>query len=94
MKRQETQSVWQWWRTCLDLSLKGTVHPKIKNTYFPSYLQCYSIDQSRLFWCELPSVGDIHVCLLSNIMELDDTLLVVLKAPKNTFEKLNSNVSF
>ena len=42
---------------------KGTVHPKIKNIYFPF--------QSRLFLCELQSFGD--VCLRSNVMEPDVT---------------------
>lgn len=40
------------------------------------------IHQSRLFERELPSFGDIvggDICLLSNIMELNGTLLVVLK---------------
>ncbi len=45
------------------------------------------------FWSELHSVGDVCcrvVCLLSNVMELDGIWLVVIKAPKNTFKKLNS----
>ena len=33
-------------------------------------------------------------CLRSNIMGLNGALIVVLTAQKNTFEKLNSNVSF
>ena len=40
----------------LQPQLNGTVHPKIKNTDFSS---CSVIYQSRLFWCELPSFGDI-----------------------------------
>ncbi|MDF4341209.1 hypothetical protein P3480_25735, partial [Vibrio parahaemolyticus] len=58
-------------------------------------LTCSAIYQSGLFCCELQSVGDISrrdVCLLSNIIELDGTQLMVLNAPKNTFEKPNSNV--
>lgn len=48
---------------------------------------------SRLFWCEVLSFGD--VCLPSNIIEQDGTQFVVLeKAPKNTFEKLDIKVSF
>ena len=42
----------------------------------------------RLFWCTLPSFGGIScrdVCLLSNIMELDGTLLEVLRVPENNF---------
>ena len=41
--------------------------------------------------------GDISrrdFCLLSNIMGLNGALNVVLTAPKNTFEKLISDVSF
>lgn len=52
----------------------------------------------RVFWCELLSFGAIgcrDVCLPSTIMELDRTLLVVLKAPppqKNkTFERPRSH---
>lgn len=33
------------------------------------------------------------VCLLLIMMELDDTLLVVLKVPKNIFEKLNIDIA-
>lgn len=43
----------------------------------------------------LPVVPFIHLDwfgILSNIMELDDTYLVVLKMPNNALEKLNSNV--
>ena len=47
---------------------KGTVHDKIKNTYFPLYLL-------RLFWRW--SLRDVH--LLSHIMQRDETLLVRLK---------------
>ncbi|MDF4304939.1 hypothetical protein P3370_23900, partial [Vibrio parahaemolyticus] len=39
------------------------------------------------------SVTDRGVCLLLNITELDGTPLVLLKVPKNTFEKLKSSVS-
>jgi len=73
-------------------TLKGQFTQKSK-TYFTSYLWCYL---TSFFWCELQSVGDIShrdVCLLLNIMELDGTPLLVLKMPKNTFEKLSSNVS-
>ena len=66
----------------LDAS-KGQFSPKSKIHIFP--LTCSAVYQSRLFWCELPSVGDIgrrDVCLLSNIMELDGTRLVVLTEPK------------
>lgn len=48
-------------------------------------LTCSAIHPSSLFWCELPSPGDIgrrDVCFLSNTMELDGTQLVVLNAPK------------
>ena len=53
-----------------DSDLKGTVHPKIKNTHCPSFRAIY---QSTLFWCELPTFGDID-CLLSNIMGLNGAL--------------------
>lgn len=53
-----------------------------------------AIHPSRLFHCELQSLGDISrrdVCFLSNIMELDRTRLVVPKAKKTKpFEKLMS----
>ena len=42
----------------------------------------------------LRDISSGYVCLLSNIMELDGTRVVVLRVPKNTFENLNSNVSF
>lgn len=56
---------------------------------------CSAIYQSRclVFW--LPSVGDIglkKVCLLLNIMEEDDTRLVVFKVPKNTLAKNSINL--
>lgn len=70
--------------------LKGTVH------IFP--LTWCAIYPSRLFvWYELPCFGDVghrDVNLFSNIMEPDGTQLVLLKVPTNTFEKLDSNVSF
>lgn len=46
--------------------LKGTVHPQMKHTDFPSNL--HVIYLSRLFWCELPSsryISDRDACLLS-----------------------------
>ena len=43
--------------------------------------------------CELFSLGDIG-CRDFFLMGRNDALNVVLTAPKNTFEKLNSNVSF
>ena len=51
---------------------------------------------SIFFWCELHSFGDTgrrDFCLLSSIMGLNGALLVVLTAPKNIFQKLNSYVS-
>jgi len=82
--------------------LKRTFQPKIQDFFLlVSFLFFFVFSlsafyQSRLFWCELPSVGDIccrNVCFLSNIMELDGTRLVVLKVPKNTLERLNINLS-
>ena len=62
------------------VNLKGTVHPKIKNTLF--FLTCSAVYQSKLFRYELSSFGDIdcrEFCLLSNIMEINGALNVVLK---------------
>ena len=61
--------------------------------FFLTHSAVYPFKPSR---CELQSFGIISrrdVCLLSN-MELDGAWLVVLKVPKNTMDKLNSNVSF
>ena len=67
-----------------DEVIKGIVHPKSMKTFFFFFVfPCSAFDLSRLFWCELPSFGDIGVrgvCLLLNITELDGTRLVVLKA--------------
>ena len=52
----------------------------------PPPLTCSAIHSSRLFWCELPSFRDIgcrDVCLHSDIMELDGTQRVVVRAPKH-----------
>lgn len=49
---------------------------------------CSAIYPSRLFWSELLSFGHRNACILSNTKELDVAQLVVLNAPKNTFEKL------
>lgn len=58
--------------------LHGTnVH--IKCTYVWFYL---SIVLSSLFWGVLPEFGDIY--LWSNTMELNGTLNLVLKTPKNS----------
>ena len=59
---------------------KGTVHPKTH--IFP--LTFSTVNQSRLFWCDLPRSGDI--CLFSNIMGLSCALNLELTAPKNTFK--------
>ena len=53
------------------------------------YLTCSAISQSRLFWCELPSFGEISCrdfCLLSDIMGLNGALNVVVTVPQSTFE--------
>ena len=68
------------------MNLMGQFTSKSKVHSFP--LTCRAIYQSRQFWCELPSFGDIShrdLCFLSNIMGLNGALNVV---PKNTFEKL------
>lgn len=52
------------------------------------HLDCFGLSSRVL------EVLAVEICLLSNIMELDFTWLVVLKAPKTNFENLNSNVSF
>ena len=65
-------------------ALKGQFSPKSKIHIFS--LTFTAIHQSKLFWCELPSFGDIgrrDFCLLSNIMGLNGALNVVLTAPKN-----------
>ena len=85
---------WFWLLFCL-LCLKGTVHPQQqKYLFFLTYSGVYPF---RLFWCALHTrVLEVcrDVCLLSTIMELIGTRLVALKAQKNTFEKLSSDVSF
>ena len=68
--------------------LKGQFIPKSKIDIFP--LTRRAIYQSRLFWCELPSFGNIirrDFCLLSNTSV---ALNVVLTAPKIHFK--NSSV--
>lgn len=55
---------------------------------------CSAIYPFKLFWCALPSFGDIgqrDVCLLASVIELDGTGVVVLKS---TFEKLNSHITY
>ena len=52
---------------------KGQSDPTIKNTYFSSHLQYYSSIRNVL----------LHVCLLWNITEVNETCPVVLKVPKN-----------
>lgn len=58
------------------------VHHKIKNIYFSFLFLCFLL--FLLFWCELLCrviiIRNVH--LLSNIIELDGTLLVPLKQPK------------
>ena len=52
--------------------LKGQFTPKSKTQISP--LTCRAIYQSRQFWCELSSFGDIgrrDFCLLSNIMGIN-----------------------
>ena len=49
--------------------------------------------KSTLFSMCFGDIGCRDVCLLSTIMELDGTQLVVLKAPENSFETFNNNVS-
>ena len=59
------------------------VSPKSKIHIFP--VTCRAVYQSRQFWCELSSLGDIshrNFCLLSNIMGLNGALLVVLTEKK------------
>ena len=56
-------------------SLKGTVHPKIKNTYFFLNLD---------YFAESCLVLEILLifCLFSNIMGLNDALNVLLTVPE------------
>lgn len=54
--------------------VKGTVHPKVKDTFFRP--TCCAIYASRSFGRVLLSSGDIgcgEVSLLLNMMELDET---------------------
>lgn len=61
----------------------------LKGEFYPPLLLFISRD---CYGVSCPALKD--VCLLSSIVKLDVTQLVVLKAPKNTFLKLNSNVFF
>lgn len=49
--------------------------------------------KSTFFLMCFGDIGCRDVCLLSTIMEVDGTQLVVLKAPENSFEPFNNNVS-
>ena len=76
-------------------SLKRQFIPKSKIHMFP--LICSAIYQSRYIWCEFPSFIDIgprDLYPFSNTIGVNSALNVVLTALKNTFENLNSNVSF
>ena len=78
------------------VKIKGTVNPKIKKIKFPLLPVALFIHLDSFGVSEWPSFGDIscrEVCILLNMMELNGTRLVLLKAPKE-FGKLNSNVSF
>lgn len=60
----------------------GQFTPKSKDIFPLAYSAVYP---SLLFWHVVQSLGDISrrdVCLFSNIIELDGTSPVVLKAPK------------
>ena len=61
--------------------LKGTATSKIQ--IFP--LAYSAVYPSRLFWCELQSFVHRDIKLLSNIMGLNGTRLVVIKALKKHF---------
>lgn len=62
---------------------KGKVHQNIRKYLFhPIHLDCFWVS------CRLRDSGCRDCCVLSNKMEVDGTRLVVLKAPKNTLEKL------
>ena len=67
------------------LCLKGLFTPKSKIHIYP--LTCGAIYQSRLFWCELSSFGDIgrrDFCLPSNVMGSNVALNVHLENSKAT----------
>ena len=49
---------------------KGSVHPKIINILYIFHLTCSDIYQSKLFWCELPSFGDISRKKMCNVFLL------------------------
>ena len=65
-------------------ALKGQFTPKSKMHIFP--LTYRAIYQTKLFWCELPSFGDVG-CLFSNIMKLNGALNVMLTVPKKYISK-------
>ena len=82
----------------VEVMVKGIVYPQINNAYFSFIsLFCSAIYQSRWFWCELPSFGDIgrtDFCFFSNIMGLNGALHVVLTMPQKYISKLIGNVFF
>ena len=69
-----------------------SVCPKIQNTFF--FLFCCRIYQSRLFWCELYSFGDISrrdFCLRSNIIGLNSALCILIHLKNSTVMSLFRN---
>ena len=64
------------------MCLKGQFTPKSKVHIFPLTLSV--IYQSTLFWCELPSFGDIGrgaLCLLPNTMAVNGAVTTTTRAP-------------
>lgn len=73
---------WVYLEHQFDKSLKGQFTPKWKTTYFSLtgfHLDCSSVS------CSILEIPAFDVCFFSNVMELDDTSLVLLQASKNTF---------
>lgn len=64
------------------------VHPEITYTCFP--LACIEMYPPAWFWCEFCSHIELHL----NIMKLDGTHLVVIKSPKKSIRKTQSQGRF
>ena len=67
------------------LNIKGTPTITPKSKIYIFLLSCSVIYSSRLFWCELPSFGNISrkdLYIFMNIMVLYGVQLAMLKAPK------------
>lgn len=70
---------------------KGQFTTQIQNACFFYYM--LYVHLGYVMSCSVSEIPAIDVCLLCIIMELDDTLCEVLRALKNTWTKLSSNVT-